>query len=308
MTSDASRESNFRCNILSHSMNPVGDEVVTFDLCYERFIHPQVQKHRTSRCNSSSRAIPFKKMLEWTERDPAMPLHLGKNQKGMQSGGEVDNPEKCRNDILWLFAHTSHYCESIMKEQNLHKEVVNRYLEPWGWINEVVSFSRPSLMNFFRLRMSPDAHPNIQRLAVRMARAYRDSVPKTLNTGDWHLPYVREEDWWEAASIGDGREAIQYVLTWSVARCAWNSYRTVDGKDATFERAKIRHDDCISLAHPTPLEHQYRARDDHGRNGGCVPGFDCYRHMVFGDFLPEPDLDHLLDVVYKDRDFVVRDA
>lgn len=89
----------------------------------------------------------------------------------------------------------------------------------------------------------------------------------------------------------------------SVARCAWCSYKTVADKTATVDDAYRRWIDCIRLKHMTPCEHQLQARDDHGRNGGPVAGFNQYRHMIAGESSPEFDFG-ILDTVYKDRDFI----
>jgi hypothetical protein len=288
---------NFHCSILAHSVNPVGDEVISYKLCLERFIHAEFMTHCAfARNASSSRAIPYAKMKEWILRDPAMPLHLGTNRKGMQSGAECDDPDGARLAIEEHAIGMYHDCDYLMETYNLHKEIVNRYTEPWGWINVVMSTGRPGLMNFFSLRCSPYAHPNMQRLAVNMARAYRASVPNRLYPGEWHMPYTED--------FTPENYGINDRLMWSVARCAWTSYQTVDGKVATFEDAKRRHDDCVKLKHVTPLSHQYRARDDHGRNGGSVAGWDCYRHMIPGESASEFDFS-ILDTTYGERDFVV---
>jgi hypothetical protein len=288
--------SNFRCKIEAHSVNPVGDEVVTFDLCYERFIHAEFLTHASFNRNaSSSRAIPFSRMRNWIERDPAMPLHYGSSQFGMQSGREICEVGKAQSEIGSMLNNSIENCEQLVK-YGLHKEVVNRYLEPWAWINVVASMGRPALMNFFALRMSPHAHPNMQRLAVAMARAYRASVPKRLESGEWHLPFT--------VDLGPEHSHVQRVV-WSVARSAWCSYKTVEGRVAMMADASRRHEACVRDKHMTPCGHQFRARSDHGRNGGPVAGFDQYRHMIAGESVADFDFAALLDTTYADRDFVV---
>jgi hypothetical protein len=275
----------------------VGDEVVTFDLCYERFIHAEFMTHAAFNRNaSSSRAIPFERMAAWMKRDPALPLHYGSNRPGMQSGGEVANREGAKAYILDMMRAAEGHARGLVEVAGLHKEIVNRYLEPWGWINVVASMGRPAFMNFLALRMSPYAHPNIQRLAVAMARAYRESVPTRLTEGEWHLPFTSDLP----QETGEAHR-----IAWSVARSAWCSYKTVEGKEATFAAAIRRHDDCVTLKHMTPCGHQFRSRADHGRNGGPVAGFDQYRHMIAGESVADFDFAALLDTTYADRDFVV---
>lgn len=305
---------NFKVELLAHSINPVGDEAITFATCHERAVHADYMTHRWSRNASSSRAIPFDRMLAWTERDPALPLHLGRNRPGMQSGAEVDDQAGCREGILGLFDHVAEFCRKVLHgKHDLHKEAINRYLEPWGWINTVGTMGRPQLMNAFGLRCSPHADPRAQRLFVGMARLYRASTPRPLEAGEWHLPYVTDrqlraydEGLGQAIKWGGAEpdELPERLLVWSAARCAWVSYRTVDGKVATWEKAKRRHDECVESKHCTPLEHQLRARADHGRNGGCVAGYDCYRHMIPDESASDFDFS-ILDTVYQDRDYII---
>ncbi len=287
---------NFKVKLDLHSVNPVGDEVITWDLCYERFIHAEFMTHRWARNASSSRAIPYLKMKKWIKDDPAMPLHLGTNRSGMQAGAECSNPDDARGRIHDLLGIVYNECDELVDKDDLHKEIVNRYAEPWGWINVVASMGRPQLMNFFKLRISPYAHPNIQRLAVQMARAYRASVPQTLEVGEWHLPFTRDLAY--DVPLAD-------KIKWSVARSAWTSYRTADGKEATYQDAARRHDDCVKLLHVTPLEHQYEARADHGRNGGCVGGYNQYRAMIPNESADDFDFS-ILDTQYAGVDFLVK--
>lgn len=294
---------NFRCRIAAHSITRANKEAITFDLCCERFIWAEVMTHRWSRNASSSRAIPYRAkkpggigMVDWTLRDPAMPLHFGTNKPGMQSGAEIEDDH--RNGAKWLIRHMLSMMvlqgDTLHGGYGLHKEIINRYLEPWGWINSVHTMGRDQLMNFFSLRCSKFAHPNMQRLAVNMARAYRESKPRLLEEGEWHLPFTDD--------LGDD-VSPRHKRIWSVARCAWCSYKTVDQKDATFEDAKRRHDDCVNLKHMTPCEHQLQARYD-TQAVGCVPGYNQYRHMIAGESAKEFDFS-ILDTVYADRDYVV---
>jgi hypothetical protein len=287
---------NFHACILAHSVNPVGDEAITFELCYERIIHAELNKHRWSRNSSSSRAIPVKFMVDWTVDHPAMPLHYGGRKKGMSSGKEITGAGDARKAILDHLQDACHLAK-YLDDLGLHKEFINRYLEPWGWINDVITMGRRQLMNFFKLRIAPGVQPNMQRLAVTMAKLYRTNIPRPLAEGEWHLPYISAEEHSRSADF-----PIEH-LTWSSARCAWVSYKTVDGKVATWEDAKRRHDSLVADGHCTPLEHQLRARGDSGQSG-CVPGYDSYRSMIPGETADDFDFS-VLDTVYADKDFTI---
>lgn len=286
---------NFSVELLKHSVFD-GREAITWLVTYERFIHAEVMTHRWSRNYSSSRAIPYGRMRDWTAQDPAMPLHLGSNRAGMQSGAEVDDPEVLRAELSHLYAAVQAKMDDIVDRYDPHKEIVNRYTEPWGWITGVMTMGRDQLMNFFSLRCSPYAHPNIQRLATTMARLYETSKPTRLSRGEWHTPFF---DDYVPGDGGMPYADVRTALAWSVARCAWCSYNNPN-KDATHEHAKKRHDDCVRLKHVTPLEHQLRA----GAGGGLVPGFASYRSMIRGESAAEFDFAAFRET-YGDRDYLV---
>jgi len=281
---------NFSVNLLKHSIQGMGKEAISFLFTYERFIHAEVMTHRWSRNYSSSRAIPYRDMQKWIKGDPALPLHMGKNKGGMQSGELVQEHEAFKKSLLDFYDHTRGWCDGLIERFDPHKEIINRYTEPWGWITGIMTTGRRQLMNMFNLRISPMAHPNIQRLAVAMARLYRHSIPQVLQPGEWHLPFVSDV------------KGTANNISWSVARSAWCSYNNPT-KDATLERAKKRHADCIDFKHATPLEHQLEARADRAHTG-LVPGYNSYRSMIPQECASEFDFG-ILDREYKDRWYVV---
>ncbi len=284
-------QGNFRVQLLKHSYGHHQLEAITWLVTYERFIHAEVMTHRWSRNYSSSRAIPYEKMQEKIAKDPALPLYLGSNRPGMQAGSEVEDAEGLRSDLVELYHGMVQDCNGLVDVYDPHKEIINRYTEPWGWITGVMTMGRSQLMNFFQLRISPMAHPNIQRLAVAMARLYRESIPQFLQPGEWHIPFE------------ESVEGSHTDLVWSVARCAWTSYDS-PMKDAIWSKALKRHDECVEFKHATPLEHQLMCRDDTGKLG-LVPGYDSYRMMIPGESASDFDFD-VLDTDYKDRWFCVK--
>lgn len=290
---------NFRCELLKHSIGHHGLEAITYLETHERKDHADIMTHRWSRNHSSSRAMPYDKMIDWISRDPAMPLHLGSNRSGMQSGPEVEDSEELRRIIKARYKNTVLWCDTLADQFNPHKEILNRYTEPWGWITGIHTMGRAQLMNAFNLRINKKAGPNVQRLFVAMARLYRDSKPRRLEPGQWHIPFV--DSIHSRTTPGTAVPLNHDNLIWSAARSAWCSYNNPT-KDATFEKAKKRHDDCITYKHATPLEHQLRCREDRGQRG-CVPGYDSYRMMIPGESAAEFDFS-ILDTEYKDRWYV----
>ena len=64
-----------KVNITAHSLSPQGDELITVLATFPRIILAEINTHRMlSKNTSSSRAIPFLKMVEAIENDPFIPI------------------------------------------------------------------------------------------------------------------------------------------------------------------------------------------------------------------------------------------
>jgi hypothetical protein len=230
-----------------------------------------------SRNASSSRAIPIEKMIEWVESDPVIPIHWGAKKKGMQAGNEIEH--KSIAQLAWLGAFkTVLSFAKVLDHLGLHKQIVNRIIEPWSHINVILTATE--FDNFFWLRCHKDAQPEIQKLAVLMARARRDSVPVSLPEGAWHLPYVLNAE--------KHLYPIELQLKMSVARCCRVSYLTMEGKPAEPEKDFALHDQLLTDKHMSPFEHCAQATDDANHWYGNFRGWKQYRktipNEVFGEF------------------------
>lgn len=247
--------------IIEDSISVEGKRLTTLQLMYPRFIHAELMTHRDfSRNASSSRAIPVKKMIEMIRNEPAMPIHWGQNQAGMQAAAELSEGYKHAAQVRWREAaiNAARVAEQMM-ELGLHKQVANRILEPFQHIHVVVSATEWD--NFFALRAHPDAQPEIQALAYEMLHAFKNSVPTELRTGEWHLPYVtKDERNDQFFKLPDNRNLLTKI---SAARCCRVSYLKHDGSAASIADDL---DLCDKLAgavpiHASPFEHQ--ATPDH---------------------------------------------
>lgn len=120
------------------------------------------------------------------------------------------------------------------------------------WANGIVTTSE--FDNFFDLRAHEDAQPEIQALAYDMLHALKNSEPTLLRSGEWHLPYVTQDERHDGY-FADKSELLRKI---SAARCCRVSYLKHDGTAASIE------DDlglCEKLAgarpiHASPFEHQ----------------------------------------------------
>jgi thymidylate synthase ThyX len=190
---------------------------------YPRFIHSELMTHRVfSRNAASSRAIPIKKMIAAIREEPAMPIYWGRNQSGMSAREAVAPEIEARAREQWqaALADALRHAEILSdSEIDLHKQLVNRLLEPFAWITVIITATEWA--NFFTQRCHEDAQPEIKHLADLMLAAYRASKPGSIAAGRWHLPLIQADE-------RDLSEAILCKL--SVARCARVSYLTHDGR------------------------------------------------------------------------------
>jgi thymidylate synthase ThyX len=233
--------------------------LTTLQLRYPRFIHSEVMAHRAfSRNASSSRAIPIERLIQDVIDDPAMPIHWGANKPGMQAGEELESGE-----TEWILASESaiHHARR-MARMGYHKQIVNRLLEPFAHINVLITATEGAYEHFFSLRDHPDAQPEIAALARAMRGAMCGSTPDYMSEGEWHLPYCYAED---AIDCEGDLITLRKI---SAARCASVSYKTVDGKPMTIDKALKIYDKLAGSdpIHASPFEHIARPCPE------CGPG------------------------------------
>lgn len=152
--------------IVADSISPQGHRITSFILTYPRFIHGELMTHRMfSRNSASSRAIPFKKMVEMVKTDPFIPIAWQKDHSGMQgteyfTDSELACPE-FKEEIpdtsiehftqVWLTGrdnalNTANY----LNQSGVTKQLCNRLLEPFMWHTVLVTATE--FDNFFELR------------------------------------------------------------------------------------------------------------------------------------------------------------
>lgn len=143
----------YKCEILADSISPQGHRITTYKVTYPRIIHAEMCRHRTlSRNSASSRAIPFKKMVQMVTENPFIPIAWQKDHKGMQ-GAEYFTSVKDieEKEMYWLTARSS-AVNMAQKLNNHHttKQLCNRLLEPFMWHTELITGTEWE--NFFELR------------------------------------------------------------------------------------------------------------------------------------------------------------
>ena len=87
--------------IVGHSLSPQGDELISVLCTFPRIILAEVNTHRMlSKNTSSSRAIPFNKMVEAVQENPFIPIAWQKEHKGMQGTEYLTEKEEREGKIL----------------------------------------------------------------------------------------------------------------------------------------------------------------------------------------------------------------
>lgn len=290
----------FSAKIVLDSIAPDHDaRITTMELCYPRFIHAEAKTHRImniddqqivfgedisvmnekslSRNAMSSRAIPVAKMLAQVRENPAMPIHWGANQPGMQAGAEHDTfvaipayligayadfwavhrwmdvlrelpPDGERFAVpaqdawrfaAWLAADMS----QAFADAGYHKQVSNRPTEPYQWMRVIITAT--DWDNFFALRLSELADPNMYRLAGLMRDAIDNSNP---DVNAIHMPYVSDSD---RIQMPDPMQAAMA----SAARCARISFLNHDGSYPIIAKDLALATTLRDAQHASPFEH-----------------------------------------------------
>ena len=263
----------FSARVLLDSVSPAGVRLTTMEARYPRFIHSELLTHRVfSRNSSSSRAVPVRKMIDAVRTDPAMPVWWGRNQAGMQAFAELSEDARALAQVEWrraledALAHAERLAASDI---NLHKQLVNRILEPFAWITVIITATEWA--NFFTQRTHEDAQPELKHLATLMLEAYRGSEPRALAAGEWHTPLILAD---EEASL-----PLEQRLRISVARSARVSYLTHDGsrdhaKDIELYERLV---EGGANGHWSPFEHVATPLASAGQWSGNFRGWQQYR-------------------------------
>jgi thymidylate synthase ThyX len=177
--------------VIAHSKSPWGCEIASLEVKFPRFILAEMNTHRVmSRSYRSSRAVPSNKLLDEVINNPALPVFWGANQSGMSANGEIRDKDVVA--AIWKNTGRSVAAtvETLTRVYGLHKQTANRLIEPWMFAKGVITAT--DWENFFRLRLAPDAQPEMQAAAQCMLEALVNSNPDRIGFGKWHLPYVNE--------------------------------------------------------------------------------------------------------------------
>lgn len=299
--------------IIADSISPDHHRLTTMELRYPKFIHGEFMTHRTfSRNASSSRAIPTAKLIEEVRAPSLMakPAKWVKNEPGMQGYTELTGAYLDEAIFLWEKAGrwAANMAENMLTDE-IHKQIINRILDPFIHIKVVATATDAGWLNFFGLRLDKAADPTMQALAEEAFVQYKLRGPELLQPGSWHLPYITAGDStatmlylqpdWEQQT-GEHAESVpmdaiyELLKKISVARCARVSYNSFETqKLSTIEEDLKLYDRLVGSQplHASPAEHQATPdskRDilefmpmwDNARQHGNFTGWRQFRKML----------------------------
>jgi hypothetical protein len=267
-----------RATVIADSITPWGHRLTSVEVEHHRPLLAETNTPRVfTRSSASSRAIPVTKQLSKFEDDPAFPIVWGSEQKGMQAGPPLEGADLDDADVLFrnirndIAGRIRQYVETHPIGDDapegsvrLHKQWLNRPLEVFQW--HTALWTATSWENFWHQRIHPAAMPEFRLLAEAHKAAIDASTPRLLQPGEYHLPYV----WDDQDVIEWAREKARYAMDAptleeamtsrlvkvSCARSARNSYNTQHGTRDPEEDlnlyVRLSTDDPM---HAAPLEH-----------------------------------------------------
>lgn len=305
------RLNGYKCLIVLDTAHPRMDSystvnrLTTMIIRFPRCILSEINTHRVfSRNSASSRARSLRTTINQVMDDPYIPLFT-ENAKGMRGPLITDERQlhMARNE--WLKARyraVQHSLRMLLGNEasaaattdelldiyykqyygkpsdpqdvipNVHKQTVNRLLEPFMWHETLITSSYWN--NFFKLRIDGAAQPEIQAIAILMRAAMEESIPDIFPA---HVPFMPRTNY-------TSENSLFHYLKQSAAECARISYvdrSTAKNKDG----ADILASRLLSQGHMSPFEHQ---AIDHDMYRRLIPGaeFDISTRGANGNLDP----------------------
>lgn len=265
--------------IILDSISPYGDRLTTMEVVMPRIILAEFNTHRKfSRNSASSRAVSVKKKIEEVRDNPFIPITWGKNQKGMQSTESLNELDANCAREYWNFSRQEAIKQAYhLEELGVHKQFINRLLEPFLWHTVLVSSTEWD--NFFIQRCSPLAEPHMEMVANAMKVCLTKSTPILIDSESWHLPFIVWPSTNEYLSnYPSNKESIKV----SAARCARVSYQK-HGSDSSWED-DLRIGQSLLNANPphwSPFEHTAKVSRFAKHIKGNFTGWEQARHIEF---------------------------
>ena len=219
--------SKINAEIVADSVNVQGDRLTSVLVTMPRIILSEINTHRMlSKNTSSSRAIPFKKMVESVQNDPFIPIAWQKEHKGMQ-GTEYHVDRKHENAVYeWLKARDYAVKQaSMMNNDGITKQLCNRLLEPFMWTTMLITGPKSGWENFFNLRCPSYTFHTDESEKDFVFKSKKDAinhfgVDETVEypSGEVLLKDLHNIQWLQ---VNTGQAEIHMM---ALAECIWDAY------------------------------------------------------------------------------------
>lgn len=218
-------ENKIKAEIITHSKRSnTGDEIITYKLTFPRIILSEVNTYKMLEKNtSSSRAIPFEKMVEVVEKEPFIPIAWQCQHKGMQGNKYIaDSYIVEKKKEYWLNARdkavvsasnlvsseisSTEYKQNedgsfeeksvtLISNSTVTKQIANRLLEPFMWVVQLVTGTRESFEHLFEQRCPVY---DVSNQILRLAGSDTETSFKSKKEAVKRFPQLSEKDdlWW----------------------------------------------------------------------------------------------------------------
>lgn len=217
-----------KAEIVADSVNSKGQRLTSYLLTFPRFILPELLTHRVfSRNSASSRAIPFKTMLEQVENDPFTPIAWQKDHKGMQGSDYLSEKMSSNAASNWgkMSKETVRMAKSVYEnyfnteDSHVTKQLCNRLLEPFMWHTVLVTATEYE--NFFELRC-PKYGLYAENIPMEF-KSKKDFNDFTVKVGD--EPFVLTDLGWQCINKSQAEIHIQ-----ALAESMWDEMKASSPK------------------------------------------------------------------------------
>lgn len=245
-------DSEVKVSLITMTRNAYSNKVITTLLCeYPRYIHSEIMTHRQlSRNSGSSRATPFNIYCERIIKDPAFFAELGINRSGMNADSVLnkENAEAFKHEYMQLMHHTVDTAMSWSAKYNLHKQIINRVLEPYVRTSTVITATEWD--NFLYTRAIAKGVEPVMHLLANCIKQAVEYANENAKDGVAHLPFVTDDE----LNTRSLKDCVKHAVSRS-ARCTILS--NVTKKLSTIEEDEKLYN-WLSNAdpmHASPFEH-----------------------------------------------------
>ena len=185
-----------KAEIVADSLSPQGDRLTSFLITFPRIILAEINTHRMlSKNTSSSRAIPFSKMIEAVKENPFIPIAWQKEHKGMQGNEYLHILEAHIAKEHWLKARDNAILEAtLLNRYKVTKQLCNRLLEPFMWTTMLITGSKEGWDNFFELRC-PKYEVYIEPFGAQYCKSKKEVINSVHENELSYYDKYTELDW-----------------------------------------------------------------------------------------------------------------